>query len=214
MKNVRPLAGRPLIAYSIEAGLGARLVDRLIVSTDSEEIAEVAGQCGAEAPFVRPGHLCGDDVPTMPVLAHAIRWANAESARYRAVVCLQPTSPFRTARHVDEALEMFLDLEGCEALTSVCPVSEPPFWMLKAEGVRGVPFLAESWETRACPRQKLPELFLLNGAIYIYSRRALEDYTGMPPEFCVYRMTRDDSVDIDSEIDWKVAEAMMEERDG
>src|SRR3972149_1828506 len=105
-KNIRSLAGHPLIAYSIAAGLAAQSVTRLIVSTDSQEIAEIARQYGAEVPFLRPPELAQDDSPDLPLFQHALRWLeDHEDYRPDVVVQLRPTSPLRPVGLIDEAVE-------------------------------------------------------------------------------------------------------------
>jgi len=209
-KNIRDLAGKPLIAYSIAAGLASRLIDRLVVSTDSPQIADLARQNGADVPFLRPPELSGDDTPMMPVLKHALDRLGEEGSRFSAVVCLQPTSPLRNGRHVDEAVRLFLD-RGCSCLVSVCRVTESPYWMLDVADGIGRPFIEGGW--KRSNRQSLPELYRLNGAIQVLDKAVVKECSTLPEDPCVYEMPERYSVDIDTELDWKVAEALlMEER--
>lgn len=207
-KNLRELKGKPLIVYSIEEGLRSRFIDRLIVSTDSPEIARVASRYRAWIPFIRPAELSGDDVPMMPVLKHAVEALEEEGLHFETVVCLQPTSPFRKAMHIDSAVERYFD-GSCDVLVSVCPVKEHPFWMVRVEGGAGRPYTREGWSYTS--RQKLPELFRLNGAIYVFSRDIIEARSTLPDEICVYEMSERDSVDIDDEFDWLLAETILRE---
>jgi CMP-N,N'-diacetyllegionaminic acid synthase len=209
-KNTRSLAGRPLIAYSIAAGLDSRLIDRLVVSTDSEEIAALAREQGAGVPFLRPPELSGDDTPMMPVLRHALEKLEEEGSIFGAVVCLQPTSPLRSGKHVDDAIRLFLD-RGCSCLVSVCRVAESPYWMLDIEDGIGRPFIEGGWKHTS--RQSLPRLHRLNGAIQVLDKEVVEKCLTLPEDPCVYEMPERYSVDIDTELDWKVAEAfLMEEQ--
>src|SRR5262244_2439518 len=106
-KNIRPFGGVPLLAYSIEAGLSARLVDRVIVSTDDDEIAAIARRSGADVPFMRPPELAGDATPDLPVFQHALNWLDVhEGSRPDIVVQLRPTSPLRPPDCVDRAIEL------------------------------------------------------------------------------------------------------------
>lgn len=121
-KNVRLLGDAPLLAYSIAAGLQSAYVDRVIVSTDSEEIAEVALAWGAEVPFLRPSELAEDDTTDFPVFEHALRWLE-ENERYRAdmVVQLRPTSPLRPPRLPDEAIEIMARRPDADSVRCVTP---------------------------------------------------------------------------------------------
>lgn len=205
-KNLRELRGKPLMAYTIEAALGARRLGRVVVSTDDPRIAKVAREHGAEAPFLRPPGLAADDTPMIPVLAHALGAIDEAGTLFDAVACLQPTSPFRGARHIDEAIELFEERAG-GALASVCPVRESPLWMLRVEDGVGTPFMDGGLESHS--RQLLPELFRLNGAIFIYSREIVLTRLTVPPELQVYEMDEADSVDIDTEADWLLAESLI-----
>ena len=209
-KNIRDLAGKPLIAYSIAAGLTSLLIDRLVVSTDSEEIAALAREYGAGVPFLRPPELSGDDTPMMPVLKHALDRLEEEGSLFSAVACLQPTSPLRSGQHVDDAIRLFLDRE-CSYLVSVCRVTESPYWMLDVEDGIGKPFMEGGWKHTS--RQSLPRLYRLNGAIQVIEKEVVKRCLSLPENPCVYEMPERYSVDIDTELDWKVAEAfLMEEQ--
>lgn len=121
-KNLVALAGKPLLAYTVEAALAARRLDRVIVSTDDSAIAEAARTLGAEVPFLRPAELAADATPMLPVIEHALDWCAANGAPVRMVVLLQPTSPLRRARHIDDALAL---AENREAETVVSVVAVP-----------------------------------------------------------------------------------------
>jgi CMP-N-acetylneuraminic acid synthetase len=204
-KNLRLVAGRPLIALAIESALGAHLVDRVIVSTDDEEIARVARQEGADVPFMRPASLASDDAPAQPVVEHAITYVEERDGRVDSVVLLQPTSPLRRARHVDEAVRLFLD-SGADSVVSVCEVEHSPYWMYRMEGDRLYPFASDQELNRA-RRQALPTLYRPNGAIYVMSRKLLMEerlVIGLAPR--PYLMSRQESVDVDDQLDLELAE--------
>jgi len=116
-KNIKPLGGKPLIAYSIEAGLKSRYLDKVLVSTDDEEIAQVARQYGADVPFIRPAELARDDTPTLPVIQHALRFLADKGETYDAVCLLQPSSPFRTPAFIDAAIEKYVR-SGADSLVT------------------------------------------------------------------------------------------------
>ena len=203
-KNLRPFRGRPLVCHAIDVARAAALVERVLVSTDDPEIADVARAAGAEAPFLRPAALAQDDTPTLPVLQHAVRWLEGSGTSVTAVVVLQPTSPLRTAREVDAAIRIFLET-GADSVASVCEVDESPFWMQRLEGDRLVPFVPEGMAYLR--RQDLPRLYRLNGAIYVTRRSVLMDterVVGADTRALV--MDRRQSVDIDDELDFQLAE--------
>lgn len=206
-KNIRDLHGKPLIAYTIEAALESRNIGRVVVSTDNPLIAQVARDLGAEVPFMRPASLAVDDTPMLPVLGHALQTLNTAGGHFDTVVCLQPTSPLRKARQIDEALDLF-SKSPYPALVSVCRVRESPYWMLEVENGIGRPFIEGSWASHA--RQQLPVLFRLNGAIYVFSLETATTRDTLPGEVSVYEMEALSSTDIDSEADWALACALME----
>ena len=157
-KNVKLLAGHPLIAYSIAAGLQADRVTRVVVSTDDEEIAQAARAYGAETPFVRPASLAGDDVLDFPVFDHALRWLG-ENEGYRpdVVVQLRPTSPIRPRTSVDESIAIITGDPRCDSVRAVTPSGQNPFKMWRIENGSMVPLIKTDFiEQYNMPRQKLP----------------------------------------------------------
>ena len=204
-KNVREIAGKPLIQWTIESALNSR-ADAVVVSTEDEEIASVARDAGAEVPFMRPEELAADSTPGIAPVLHAIDQLPA----YDAVMLLQPTSPLRTAQDIDAVL----DLAQSGRHVSVVSVSEPdhhPAWTYRLdEAARLVPLMGE---TPAARRQDLPPIFSLNGAIYF----AVCDWlrTGkrlVAPETLGYVMPRERSIDIDTVLDWRIAEMLLKDR--
>ena len=131
-KNIRPFSGKPLIAWTIECALAAKGISRLIVSTDSEKIADIARSCGAEAPFLRPAAISASDTPIEPVLAHAYGWLAVQD-NYRAdgLVLLFPTNPLREAKHITDAIELFYATDA-DSIISVneSPAHYTPYWTL------------------------------------------------------------------------------------
>lgn len=211
-KNVRPLAGRELIAYAIECGRNARRVDATIVSTESREIADVARRHGAEVPFLRPRSLSTDRASSWDVLRHAVLWWESNRGAVAVAVLLQPTSPLRTSEDVDAALALLARTKA-EAVVSVSPAEPPPWWMVTL-GKGGVPRpvvrLARQFTT---PGQLLPRAYALNGAIYALRRAFLSRGTPvLLGRTRCYVMPRERSVDIDREEDLLLAEAMLHAR--
>jgi N-acylneuraminate cytidylyltransferase len=166
-KNLRPLAGHPLIAWTIAAARAAATVTSVIVSTDDEEIAEVARAFGAEAPFLRPAELARDDTPDLPVFEHALGWLARERAeRPELVVQLRPTSPFRPVGLVDDAVALLRAHAGADSLRAVTSPSQTPFKMWRLEGPRLAPLLGTMEEELFnAPRQRLPPAYWQTGHI-------------------------------------------------
>ncbi len=210
-KNLRHLCGHPLIAYTIEAAKTAGCFDRIIVSTDSQEIAETARAYGAEVPFLRPSHLATDTAGTVDVVLHVHSWLEAHEAQtYESLCLLQPTSPLRTGTQVQDALVRFVSAHGADFLVSVCRVNESPYLMklLTEDGyLRDVvpsPY-------RSSRRQDLPTVFRLNGAIYVARTKALKAERSFDtPRTIGYEMDAATSVDIDEEADLKTAASILE----
>ena len=211
-KNMRLLAGKPLIDYTIEAALGSRYPLRVVVSTDDEEIARVSQAVGAEVPFLRPAELASDETPTFSVVRHALQWLEQHEAyQPELVVLLQPTSPLRRSRHIDQALELLLSSEA-DSVVSLCEVEHSPYWMknVDAEG-RVSPFM--SMEEEYTRRQALPKVYRLNGAIFVTrSKVIIRENRLLGDDTRAYIMNQVDSIDIDTELDFKLAELLIKER--
>ncbi len=209
-KNVLPLNGKPLIAYSIEAALKLKDVKRVIVSTDDEEIAETAKKFGAEVPFLRPEHLASDTATTIDVLKHTIEFLNEkEGFETDHVLLLQPTSPLRSDLHAKEALDLYLEHQ-CPVI-SVCLADTHPFLMRVKQENYLIPFIDLS-DQKVTRRQDLPEVYELNGAIYLTDRHHLMNENAIYTDKVIpYVMDKRSSVDIDDEIDFKLAEVLLKD---
>jgi CMP-N-acetylneuraminic acid synthetase len=178
-KNIKLLRGRPLIAYTIEAANESNAFDRLILSTDDPEIAEVARRFGCDVPFLRPPSLARDETPHLPVMQHAVEWlAEHESYQPDAVMILQPTSPLRQSWHVRGALEL-LSSSGADSVVSVSaiPAHVHPMRALtvNAAGEAALLVTGEPVRRRINRRQELPPAWAMNGAIYLFRASALRD---------------------------------------
>jgi CMP-N,N'-diacetyllegionaminic acid synthase len=210
-KNIHPVCGRPLIAYSIEAALRSRSIERTIVSTDDHEIAEISRQFGAE-PRMRPAALAQDDTPTRAVLAHVVDELAREFYAPDAVMTLQPTSPARTVRHIDDAAALFASHPSADSLVSCIEVPHifHPLSVMRrnAEGYLE-PFLPAAQPHR---RQDKPPLFARNGAaIYITRTTRLAEYV-FGGRLLPYPMDEESSVDIDTIEDIARAEHILRAR--
>jgi CMP-N,N'-diacetyllegionaminic acid synthase len=212
-KNLRELAGRPLVAWAIETAKASSRIDRVLVSTEDEEIAEVCRRHDGEVPFLRPAELARDEIPDRPVYDHALEWL-AEHADYRpdAVVWLRPTSPLREPRDVDTALELLLET-GCDCVRSVCAVEHHPLWMRTLEGDRLRPLLESSDDTLFYQRQVLPPVYRLNGAVDVVRSSSVTKTAALfGGDVRGYVMPSERSVDIDSELDLALAAFLLEGR--
>lgn len=207
-KNVRPIAGRPLIAWTIGAALGAERLSRVVVSSEDEEILAVARAWGADAPFVRPAELARDETPGIAPALHALD-ALAES--YEWLVLLQPTSPLRTSGDIDAAIALCLEGEA-DACIGVTESAESPWWMFaRSPSGELTPFGGR--EKIAPRRQELPRLYSVNGAIYVARVEALRRKRSFfMPGALGYVMARDHAVDIDDELDFALAQLLLEKR--
>jgi N-acylneuraminate cytidylyltransferase len=215
-KNIRPFAGHPLIACSIAAGLAARTVTRLIVSTDDEEITAVARRYGAETPFLRPAECSQDATPDLPVFQHALRWlAENEGYAPEVVVQLRPTSPFRRVAHIDEAVTRLLTDPAADAVRTVCSPFQNPYkmWRIGGDGYMhplGVE-LGMPVEPYNQPRQALPDVFWQTG--YVDATRPsviLEKNSMTGSRILPLVIDPAEWVDIDSPDDWRRAERLLE----
>ncbi|MEO0462655.1 MAG: acylneuraminate cytidylyltransferase family protein [Pseudomonadota bacterium] len=205
-KNVLDLAGKPLIAWTIEAALGANSVSRVVVTTDDAEIADIAREHGAEVPFMRPADLASDTAPGIAPVMHAL----GELPQTDALVLLQPTSPLRTAAHIDSALAL-AHARGAPSLVSVRAVEEHPAHMFRlGDNERLSPYAPDDITPR---RQDLPPLWLLNGAIYFAEADWLRESGALvAPETIGFPMDARASVDIDTQLDWQLAEQLLSDR--
>lgn len=203
-KNIRPVnGGRALIAWTIEAGLAARGIDRLILSSDDPEICEVARQYGCDVPFQRPTELASDTADSMSVIHHAL----AEVPGYDRVVLLQPTCPARTADDIDNALSL-MEQRKAQACVSVMEMSKSPYWMFSRDSDDRLQPLMGG-EAEASRRQDLPQFYVLNGAIYCAQTEWLSSVSSfVGPETVAYIMPPERSIDIDTLADFEAFEQM------
>ncbi|NEO35169.1 MAG: acylneuraminate cytidylyltransferase family protein [Moorea sp. SIOASIH] len=209
LKNIVSVAGKPLIAYTIEAATLANSIDRVIVSTDSVDIANVARTYGAEVPFLRPSELAQDDTPGMDPILHALQWFGAHEAdQPDYVLVLQPTSPLRTAEDIDGIVRLALE-QKAETAVSVCPVHHHPFWTKGIDPVGKLVNLFTSNETYT-RRQDLPPAYALNGALYFAQCQVLiEKATFYTEQTYAYVMPTERSLDIDTSWDLYLAELIL-----
>lgn len=208
-KNIRQLAGKPLIAYTIEAARGAKQVSRTFVSTDDPAIAAIAAGYGAEVPFRRPPELAQDDTPSIEALVHAVEHVESNGAKIEAVVLLQPTSPMRQSRHIEEAIELYQST-GVDTVTAISPAASHPYWCWRAAGAEITPFFSRAHISMS--RHDLPPAFVENGAVYVVRRTVLTAGSLYGERIAGYVMIGDDAIDIDTFEDFERAESILAER--
>lgn len=214
-KNIRLLNGKPLIAWSILAAKKSKYLDRVIVSTDSEEIATVAQQWGADVPFLRPAELATDTTSSIDVILHAIDTLAAGGAgeTFDYIVLLEPTSPLRTVTDIDAAIERLLSHHGAEAIVSVAKAeaSHPQFHLRIGTSSFIEPFMGE--EIKHLPRQKIADVYFPEGTIYISSIFALRaKHAFYHNRTLAYVVQRYQQLEIDEEMDLVCAEALMKHK--
>jgi CMP-N,N'-diacetyllegionaminic acid synthase len=201
-KNIKLLNNRPLIDYTIKAAAASKYIDRTIVSTDAENIATVAKRCGADVPFMRPDELAGDETPGIDVIFHGIEACPG----YDMVMILQPTSPFRTVEDIDAGVALF-DRSQVKACVAVEPVKKHPAWCFSLD--KGFLQPPES-STNIYQRQQFDAFYSLNGALYIADIDWLKQHRNfVSPQTLAYIMPAERSLDIDTQLDFRIADLLM-----
>lgn len=209
LKNIRPLCGRPLIAWCIQAALGS-CCDRVIVSTDHDEIARVSREAGADVPFKRPPDI-SRDVASELVTQHAIDFHEREhGGRVEIAVTIQPTTPFLTSIDIDAAVAMLRNDAGLDSVFTAGPIHQRPEWMFRRDAHgHATKFIEGIIQGDAGVCQSLPELWHPNGGAYATRRQVLfDDGLVIGRRAGIHRMSDLASVDIDNEIDFLIAEAV------
>lgn len=214
-KNLKPLAGKPLIAYSIEAALKSKRLNRTIVSTEDEEIAKVARSYGAEVPFMRPKELARDEVSIAAVVQHATRYLD-ENAGWKAdvIASIRPTSPLIETKDIDSAITKLIET-GCDSVVSVCKIVHGhPYWAMRLDGDRLTLLNPEGH--RYLQKQDLPPFYVTNGALFVRRRSVLEKWDGrdfgLGKDVRAIVMDETKSIDIDTPLDFMIAETVIKNR--
>ena len=210
-KNLRLLAGRPLLAYAADAARASRRLTRIIVSTDDAAVAEAARGLAMEVPFMRPAELAGDTAPMLPVLQHAVRAMALQGFAADVVVLLQPTSPLRRAEHIDRAVDL-LASTGADSVVTVVEVPHQfnPVSVLRVDGERLAPFLDGPFVTR---RQDKPRVFARNGPAVLAVRTPVLQRGSLYGDDCrPLVMAPAESIDIDTPEDLAYVEFVLSQR--
>ncbi len=208
-KNVRPLAGRTLLEYAAAAARGSGAIDRLILSTDSVDIAAAGRRAGLEIPFMRPAHLAEDDAPMLPVVEHALDCLGKDGWIPEIVVLLQPTSPLRRPEHIRAAVDL-LRSSGADSVVSVVAVPQhlSPDYVMRIDGGRLRSFLPDG--ARLTRRQDTRPAFARDGTVYAFRAATLQRLGSLYGDDCRPLVINDaESLSIDSEVDWAAAERAL-----
>ena len=208
-KNVRLLAGRPLIEYTARAARESGVLDRTILSTDSEEIADVGRRCGLEAPFIRPSELAADDAPMLAVLQHAMETLAADGWRADLIVLLQPTSPLRRPAHIRDVVEQ-LRASNADSVVTVVEVPRhlSPDYVMRIEGGLLKPFLPGG--ERLTRRQDARPAYSRDGTVYAFWRATIERFGNIYGDRSEpFVIDAADSLSIDTPDDWAAAERRL-----
>ena len=207
-KNIKDLNGKPLIAYTIDAAKSSGVFDEIMVSTDSEKYAQISKEYGASVPFLRSEENANDKADSWNVVKEVLNnYEQKLDKTFDVIVLLQPTSPLRTSTHITEAMELFFN-KNADTLFSVCETPHPIFWCNTIdETMSAKDFIKPEYNVQ---RQKLPKSYTLNGAIYIIKTNCLDNLDLYGDNSYLYVMPKENSVDIDSELDFKYVETIMD----
>lgn len=206
-KNIKLLGGKPLIQYSLETARDLTTDDNICVSTDDANIVATVEALGYDLPFVRPAHLASDISSSHEVMLHALEFYEQKGRTFEKLILLQPTSPFRTARQVEEAVALYTSFT--EMVVSVKETRANPYYVLMEEN-------ADGWLEKTKPaafhcRQDAPVVYELNGAIYVINVEKLKTKPISSFQYIrKYVMDEVRSIDIDTPLDWILAEALLE----
>lgn len=208
-KNIKLLAGKPLLAHSIEHAIQACLVNRVLVSTDSSEYADIARKYGAEVPFLRPSVISGDDALDIDTFKHALDYLEKhEGYKPDIVVQLRPTYPIRDINDIDNMITLLINNPEIESIRCITPAAETPYKMWREENGRIFPLLNDIEEAYNMPRQKLPAIYMQNACIdVVRSCVIIKKHSMSGKNIMGYKM--DNNFDIDTEDDFRKAEAYI-----
>ena len=207
-KNIRPLHGKPLIAYTIEQALACPAIDRVFVSTDDAAIADVARRHGAEVPFMRPPELATATAAKLPVIRHLVAGVEAQGVAVERIVDLDPTSPLRSAQDILDCIAL-LDAATDVVITGY-PAEKNPYFNMVELDAAGRAALSKTLPGGVTSRQQAPAVYAMNASVYVWWRRTLERglWDGVAR---LHPMPRERSIDIDSLIDFRLVEMLMAE---
>lgn len=213
-KNILPLAGKPLIQWTIDAAKAVASIDTVMVSTDCPEIADISQQCGAEVPYLRSAELSSDTASSIDVVLDVIRHYESKGRIFDSILLLQPTSPLRTSEDIEKAIALMAD-KSANGVVSVTECEHSPLWCNTLPDDLGMDnFIPE--ELTARRSQDLPTYYRLNGAVYLVKKEIVVCDSSLFPQQHSFALVMDKnhSVDIDNELDFKLAEMIKASKRG
>lgn len=213
-KSIKIFCGKPLISHTIEQARKISWINKIVVSTDDEEIKSIAEKCGIEVPFLRPKELATDEISVIPAIIHAVKMAESYwKEKYDIVVNLGPTCPLRTAEDIRLTIKMLVDTPNTEAVFSVSKSHDNPYFnMVEIDG-RGYINISKRNKKSIARRQDAPEVYAMNGSVYsIWKQVLLAGKSFFTDKTRVYIMPRERSIDIDSSLDFELAEFFMKKQ--
>lgn len=213
-KNILPLAGKPMIEWSIQAALESQYLDKVIVSTDGEEIANIAKKAKAHVPMLRPCDLASDEASSIDVILHALEHMT-QGEEFDYFLVLQPTSPLRTSVHIDKAIDYFFQHQQCpeQTLVSVIALPDKMAWAMHMNQSGCVTFVLPQESQSPKQRQSLPRLYLPNGALYLSAVSTFQK-TFYNNACLPFLMTQEDSIDVDTQEDFNLVQKILQSRIG
>ena len=210
-KNIKPLCGKPLIVWSIEAGLGSKYIDEVMVTTDNEEIAIIAREFGASVPFIRPAELASDTATSMDVIKHVLNlYENKLHKKFDYTVLLEPTSPLRVKEDIDNAIDKLLENPQAEAIVGICKTeSQNPAFLVK-KNINNFLFGYENSDMKILRRQDIADVYFFEGSVYVSDTAFLLTKNTFYHENTLgYEFPKWKSIEIDDLDDFIMVEALM-----
>ena len=211
-KNILKLKKKPLISYTIEAAKKSKYIDQIIVSTDSVVISKIAKKTNVEVPFIRPSTLAKDSSTSVEVVKHALNKINFQKEKYTHFILLQPTSPLRNHKHIDEAIELFIKKKA-DSIVSVCECDHPIEWtgyLPKDESLNKF-YKKSNFDKRS---QDFKKSYKLNGAIYFLDIKKFLNKNSffIGHNSYAYKMSKEDSIDIDTNLDYELVKIILKNK--
>jgi CMP-N,N'-diacetyllegionaminic acid synthase len=213
-KNIKEVAGMPLIAHTIKQALACASINRVVVSTDSQRIASVAKECGAEVPFIRPADLAGDHSAKLPAIKHAVNYYIRElNYKPDLVIDMDPTSPLRLNEDIERCLSKVLEDPECDSVITGYRSNKNPYFNMVEIGPGGIAYLSKKLENPVARRQDAPVVFCMNASIYVWKTACLlaQDQV-VSGRVKFVEMPEDRSIDIDNETDLHLVEILLNKR--
>lgn len=216
-KNIRPLLGKPLMAWIIEAAKQSKYITRLILSTDSEEYAAIGRQYGAETPFIRPSELANDSASDIDFLTHAVQWLE-DNEQWKADIILRlpPTTPLCVPESIDACIKLLLNDSDATSSRTITPAPKHPYKLWKTEGDTLIPFIPKEMtgfdEPSNMPRQAFPPAFAHVDVIAVRHDTLMKDRLLTGKKVRYHKLTKQAAIDIDTETDFLLAEILLKQR--